>query len=212
MFDLLGATTPVAIQAQEGAGGVSTESILVFIGGVLAAVAAVGAALLTTRGAEKRQKESLAAERQRFDRQMEAETERVEKQFAHERYLVQRADASVTVEQVSRIISRSVARVSSMVDSILEGKDPTGEDLDAFSAELNQLREEVSIIAIRFGHQSQIVKKMSSLLRVLDEAFPSVDEVPLTPKREKEVRASLGQISEAEAAFLKAAKQALEEY
>src|SRR5207253_6690249 len=120
---LLDAIHPIIVEVPESGGGVSTESILVFAAGVFAAAAAVVAALLTTRGAARRLEETLEAERERFDKQVEAERERVNDQIAHERYLARRAEASTSVEAITRLVARTAAHFDELRRSFLQNKD-----------------------------------------------------------------------------------------
>lgn len=207
---LVALAKPVVVQVQEGSGGVSIESILVFSGGVLAATAAVVAALITTRGASSRLEQQLVNERERFDGQLAAEAKRFEEQLAHERYLAQRSEASASVEQIARSMARNGSRITRLVQKLLRAKGPDSGEIDRLTAQLENFLEEIGVMAIRFGEKSPMVEKMGPVVRAMNAAIPSKDELPLGDERKNELRVHLDEINKTETEFLSAAKEVLD--
>jgi hypothetical protein len=212
LLELLAAAKPVVVRVQEGSGGASAESIFVFIGGVIAAVAAVAAAIITTRGASSRLHQQLVSERERFDKQLAAEVTRFESQFAHERYLVRRDEASSSVEQITRVIARNEVQAGELVNTLLLGGEVKSEVLDETDRQLNELREEIGLLAIRFGRESPIAKKMVDILKALQALLGCAANMPLDDEQKKELAARRKEMNDAGAAFLVAAKETLDSY
>lgn len=212
MSAFLAAAKPVVVQVQEASGGASIESILVFIGGVLAATGAVAAAIITTRGASSRLEQQLANERQRFDKQLAAEVERFDKQFAHDRYLTRRAEVSSSVEQISRTIARNYMHISAFVGRSVRGKESSSEQLKVVHLHLNELMEEVNVLTIRFGNEGGVSKALAEVVEAMQLALPGSSELPLSEQRKQELQEAQKKISRTNANFLVAARKALEDY
>jgi len=212
MMQIVAAAHPIVVQVPSSDGGVSTESILVFIGGLVAAVAAIVAALVTTRAASARLETSLVSERERADLLLAAERERIDRQLDHERFLAQRAEASASIEQVTRIVARNNARVSGLANKSLGGGGELGSESEALRRHLDELREEVNVVAIRFGVDSAVVRAMLGVVQALNAAFPRLDELPLSDERKDEVKEALKAVSRANSEFLIAARESLDSY
>lgn len=196
--------------------GTSTESTLVFIGGVLAAIGAVIAAFVTSRGASLRLERSLTSERERFEKQLTSERKRLDDQFQHERYLARRAEASATVEQITRLVTRTAAQFDGLKSSLLRDGTADPEQFEKFSKQVNEMREEIGIVAVRFGNKSKLVGKMSDLLGALRTAMPLLAGVVGDEKKikeqEEEIQRAQKQLRTAVAKFLVEARKAIEEY
>ncbi|HKO37152.1 MAG TPA: hypothetical protein VJU14_02150 [Solirubrobacterales bacterium] len=210
MFEFLAAAKPVVVQVQEASGGASTESILVFIGGVLAAIAAVTAALITTRGASSRMEQQLTNERERFDRQLAVEAGRFADQLEHERYLARRAEASDSIEKTSRLIAQTMSSLSDLLREVFAGSEK--EEHHKLGANLDQIREETNVIALRFGVGSPVVSRILEVVEAAAKSLPDSHELPLSDERKKELKAAREKVGEANAAFLREAEQALRAY
>lgn len=210
-MSLLTAVRPVIVQVQEGSGGISLESILVFAGGVLAAVAAVVAALVTTRAASKRLQRSLEAERERFERQLNAEGQRIERQLEHERHKDRRAEAGATVERIARTVSRNSARVTGMALNIMAGNSLSTEELTAFDQGLDELREEFSILMLHFEDGSPVVAGLGNYLKAVNHVLPPVKELPLKDDEQKaELEQHVKEMDSADIEFLETARESLD--
>lgn len=208
---LAAAAKPVVVQVQEASGGASIESILVFIAGVLAAIGAVVAAIITTRGASSRLEQQLASERERFDKQVKAEASRTEEQLNHDRYLARRAEASATVERITRLVARSVIKFEGLMGILLKEKTSDDEDGD-LGPYLAEIREETAVVAVRFGNKSPLVAKMSALLLAMQTALPDHSDLPLDEQKKAEVQARAAKVNDASASYLVEAKKALDQY
>ncbi|HEU4739445.1 MAG TPA: hypothetical protein VFS54_10250 [Solirubrobacterales bacterium] len=212
MLGVFAAAEPVVVQVREASGGASLESILVFAVGVLAAFAAIGAALITTKSASSRLERQLGHERERFEGQLLAEAERFESQFEHERYLARRAEASSNVEQICRLISRSGLQISRVTRTLLRGEEPENAELDRVTEHLEVLLEEIGIMGLRFGEKSPLVAKLGNVVQAMRATIPSPKELPLSDENKEELRAKKKQINKAESDFFLTAKDALDSY
>ncbi len=208
------AVQQIVVKVPESSHGVSTESILVFIGGVLAATAAVAAAIITTRGASTRLQHQLLNERNRFEKQLAAEAERFESQIAHERHLAQRVEASASVEQIARLISRNVGQIVAFVNTVARDKEPKSGEVARIREQLGDIQEEISVVAIRLGPQSPVVDKMSKLVDAIGAVVTLCGsrESPLSNDQTHEIPSHVKEIRLAESQFLVAAKEALDGY
>jgi hypothetical protein len=200
----------LAAASSSSGGEVSLGSGLVFAGGVIAALGAVVASAITARAAEKRLGKSLQEERNREHQRLDAERERLRRQLEHERKLAWRADASVAMERVARLLEQNLDRLGPIADCYVNGEDASLsslEDLDARSAEL---KEEVAVLSIRFGVESQVVKSMRRLVGVMDEALPWPEELPLSEERREQIKQARKKAPAALRSFLDEAHNAFE--
>lgn len=212
VLHLLAAARSVVVKVPEASGGASLESILVFAGGVLAAIAAVAAALLTSRGAAQRLEKSLEAERGRFNRQLDIESQRSEEQFDNERYIARHAEASATIEQIARSVSRTSARLVGISLNLLSDREISEEELLVFDRGVDELREESSILAIRFGEKSEVVSGLGGYLKAANDMLPPIDQIPLDTEGKEKLKEDLQKLNSADTVFLKAAKASLESF
>jgi len=212
MLELLAAGKPVVVQVQEGSGGASLGSILVFIAGVLAALAAVVAAIITSRGATSRLQKQLSTERERFDRQLGEEARRFEAQLEHDRWQAKRAEASAAIERISRLVGRTVTQFDDLVSLILE-EDRSGIQKAETNLidKIESIREEISVVAIRFGNDSSLVDRMMELLGAFKPALVHESEFPLSEERKAEIGEAADQAGVPAAQFLVTAKQVLDD-
>lgn len=210
-MDLLTAQQ-IVVKIPESSGGISTESILVFIGGVLAAIAAVAAAIITTRGAASRLAQQLDNERDRFDKQLAAEAERFENQFAQERYLARRAEASSSIEQISRLIARIVSQLGPFLGRYLRDSEASTEQLQILDQRMDELIEGINVLGLRFGNQHSMVWKLLEMVGAIKKAIPNLREVPLSEEKKKELKEAREEVAELNAAFLVEARKAIDEY
>lgn len=211
---LLGAARPIIVEVPEAGGGASLESILVFIAGAMAAVAAIIAALVTTRGASRRLEETLESERDRFETQLAAERERVGDQISHERYLARREEASAAVEEITRLVARNSAHFDELKRTVLRGGKVAREQSDLMDEQVDQMREETSVVAVRFGGQSPLVDSMVEVLTALikgDKALQKA-ETDDGPEAKEELRQASDELAGAAGAFVNVARKALETY
>jgi len=78
------------------------------------------------------------------------------------------------------------------------------------------MREEIGIVAVRFGNKSKLVGKMSDLLGALRTAMPLLAGVVGDEKKikeqEEEIQRAQKQLRTAVAKFLVEARKAIEEY
>jgi hypothetical protein len=211
-MDVLAVARPVVVQVQEGSGGASTESILVFVGGVLAAVAAVVAALISTRAASSRMEQQLSNERERSERQLEAERDRAAQQLSHERYLVRREEASLSIGGLARMVTRHDMRTHRISGLYLEGDEPPKKDLEQLREQLLELYEESNIVSIRFGVGSPVVEATLEVVSAFSASLPQADELPLSEARGKEIKKARKDAKKAVQHFLREARDALENY
>jgi hypothetical protein len=215
---LLSAAQQIVVKVPESSGGVSTESILVFIGGVLAALAAVAAAIISSRGASSRLQQQLVNERERFEKQLDAERERANDRIGHERYLVRREEASRSLEGITRLVAGTASKFDDLKRAFLRGKDsdPTqvGESLTSLMDQLDQIQEEISVVALRFGFTSPVVASMATVLAALIEGCQVLrDALPAEGAEWKEdVRNAASEVSSATADFVIEAGKALNDY
>jgi len=210
---LLAVAQPIIVKVPEASQGVSLESLLVFAGGFLAAAAAVIAALLTTRGAADRLQETLAEERERFEKQLIAERERVSDQIGHERYLAKREEASTAVERITRLVARTSANFDEIKRDLTHEGSVSPEQFDRLEEQVEQMREEISIVAIRFGRENTLLSSIVQMLTVLLEGWEVIGEAESEEEgwKERLQEASEG-LSDAAGSFVSEAHRALETY
>jgi chromosome segregation ATPase len=213
---LIAAFRPVVVSAPGAADGVSTESILVFVAGTLAAVAAVVAALVTTRGAAKRLRETLDAEKHQHEDQLRAEREKSDTERAHEKYLAKRVEASKTIEETTRLVARTSAKFDEVKRTILKEEldvDQLEIQLGSLVAQVDQIREEISVVAIRFGSVSPVVTNMADLLAALLNGLRVAhDALGADEQAKNKLSKASNNVSTAVGAFWAAARTALETY
>lgn len=198
--------------ASSSSNGLTLGSGLVFAGGVIAALGAVVAAVITARAADKRLETSMREERERSDQRLAAEAERVDEQLNHDRSQVRRAEASQSLERTVRLITRNVARAKELASQISRGELPDQEELTAIRAQINELHEEGNLLGIRFGTRGELVKKLTAVIGLLQKAIPSTKEVPLSEERKRELKDASKRVDEATAEFHGSAWKALKEY
>lgn len=208
---ILAAAQPVIVKVPEASGGASVESILVFIGGVLAAIAAVAASIITTRGASSRLERQLISERERFDKQLTAEAERFNSQFAHERYLARRAEVSSVVERVSRLVAALVSELGPYIGSYLRDSEPSSEQIDTLDRRVDELIGEGNVIALRFGGDHPMVASLFELIRAMKKAVDP-GELPLSGEKKEELEGVTDEVARINAVFLVEAKKGLDRY
>jgi hypothetical protein len=190
VLDLLAVAKPIADSASEASGDASVESLLVFVGGVVAAVAAVIAAFVTSRAARTR----------------------LEKTLAHEHYLARRSEASQAIEDVARSVARAMA---SLDEWILSRDEPEmrRESFALLRRNLHQIREETNVVVLRFGAGTSLVKRMSAVMAALSEATPSSgDDFPLSAERNAELKTGRRNLGKANADFIREAIRAMDAY
>lgn len=211
---LLATAHPIIVKVPEAAHGVSLESLLVFGGGFLAAIAAVIAALLTTRGAADRLQKTLAAERDRFDKQLVAERGRLSDQIGHERYLARREEASAAVERITRLVARTSANFDVIKRALTHEGSAAQEQFDRLEGQVEQIREEISVVAVRFGGESSLVTSMVQVLTVLLAGWQAIGkaEVAEEPEWKEHLQKASEELSDAAGAFVNEARVALETY
>jgi hypothetical protein len=211
---LLAAAQPIVAKVPEATHGVSLESLLVFGGGLLAAIAAVIAALLTTRGAADRLQKTLTVERDRFDKQLVAERERLSDQIGHERYLAKREEASAAVERITRLVARTSANFDEIKRALTFEGSAAQEHFDHLEGQVEQIREEISVVAIRFGGQSALVSSMIQVLTVLLEGWQQIDKAKDVEELEwkERLQKASEELGDAVGAFVNEARIALETY
>lgn len=151
-------------------------------------------------------------ERERSDRRLAAETERVDEQLSHDRLQVRRAEASQSVERTVRLMTRNVARFKELAGRIGRGQSPDPEELTSALAHIQELHEEGNLLGIRFGIRGGLVNKLAAVIALLQDAMPSIDDVPLTEERKKELREASKRVDEATTEFLVSAWEALNDY
>lgn len=190
------------------ADGASSGSILVFASGTIAAVAAIAAAVITTRSADARQKTTLRHEREREQQRLDAERERIASQLAHERESVQHAEASKSIEKIVRSVSRVVRHASRSVENLIKGSGDTT-DLEALRGHALELREEVAVLAIRPLQDASLPVALGKVGTALSEAIPDASELPLVEDKKTELRSKLKTLKQKEAEFWKAAREEL---
>lgn len=212
MLDFLSSVHLVTAEVAAAGDGVSTESILVFAGGLIAAATAVASALLTSRAAATRLEASLTSERERAEKQLDAERKRIDRQLEHERFLAQRAEASASIESVARLFAKTADRISTHVRKVSVGQSGSASELEELHSQLRELLEEINVVGIRFGTKNSVVRAMLGVTRALNKAIPAKDDLPLSEAQKAESKEALKRASRANVAFLESARDALENY
>lgn len=156
--------------------------------------------------------DQLASERERFEKQLAAESARTQDQLDHDRYLARRAEASTTVEEISRLVSQHVVCVYDYFQVRIKGIEPKKEEFQVLNRQVDQLREEISIVAIRFGNKSPLVTKLIELLEGVSAQLPTAEEANADDGKKKELKEFLLDLNRLQAAFVIEAKKALDNY
>jgi hypothetical protein len=77
---------------------------------------------------------------------------------------------------------------------------------------VDELREEFSILAIRFGEKSEVVSGLGGYLKAANDVLPPSDQIPLDSEGKVKLKEDLQKLNSADTAFLKAAKASLESF
>lgn len=191
-----------AVETFQNVAGISLESVFVFATGLAAAAAAVVAAILTTKGASER-----------LEKQLTEERKRVKDQLGHERYLAKRDEASKTVEEITRLVARTSANFDEIKRELTSEEDVDKEMFDRLEAQVELIREEISIVGVRFGGQSPLVASVVEVLTALLNGWQVLEEVEeKKPDWKERLESASAELRDAAGFFVNEARNALENY
>lgn len=119
----------------------------------------------------------------------------------------------MTVERISRLVARTMSQFDELVPLTLEEERSGMKKIEkSLMSNLDEIREEISIVAMRFGNRSPLIDKMMELLSALKAALVKDSEFPLSDTKKTEIQEAADRAGAPAALFLVAAKQVLDEY